>query len=331
MRSTRHRLQAAVLPGFALLLAFPARNIRAQQIVGSVVDSAGSPIEAAEVSVPDLGRHVLTKTDGTFRVEGLAPGTWAVSVRKIGFLPQSRRVLVGGSNGEVNFRLQRTLAVLPPLVTAASRLGLAGIVLDTAGEPVRTARVRVLSTGHSAETDSAGGFWIQVESGSYMVAISKPGFAQRLASVTIPPDSGRRIEVWLRSAVAVPVREAWNVEDMRERLSFIPPSRRVLYTTESLKKQHIETVFDAVNRLSSRFNLKVPISPNCLVVVDGGPRVTSLGSLTSDQVEAVEVYRRYSNNTATSQGARFVQRSNTDDATKGNVGLTCLGVYVWLR
>jgi hypothetical protein len=240
-------------------------------------------------------------------------------------------VLVDSGTAVVRFRLSHTIAVLPPLVTAASQLGLGGTVFDTAGKPVNHARVRVLATGHSAETDSSGSFWLQVESGSYMVAVGKSGFAQRLASVTIPADSGRRIEVWLRPAVSIPVREAWNIEDMRERLAFVPPSRRVLYTTESLAKQHITTVFDAVNRLSSRFDLKYPISPNCLVVVNGGPEVRSLGSLMTDQVESIEVYLRYRNNTATSQGARFVQRSNTDDATKGNVGLTCLGVYVWLR
>lgn len=314
--------------GIAVTFAISAK---AQGTVsGIVVDSAGRPLEAVEVRLVELNRRAFSMANGSFRFENVGPGRWAIAVRRIGFLPQQQLALVD-SGPALTFRLIPTVAVLPPLVTAASQLGLGGTVVDTAGNAVRGARVRILGTGHSAETDSAGRFWVSVPAGSYMVAVSKDKFAQRLAGVTIPTDSGRRIAVWLRAATPVLVREAWNVEDMRERLAFVPQSRRFLYTRESMEAQEIKDVFDAVRRLASRFDLRKPLHPDCMVVVDGGPAVERLGSLRADQIELVEVYQRYSNNTATSRGARFNQRSNTDDAIRMNRGLTCLGVYVWLR
>ena len=300
-------------------------------VSGVVLDSAGKPIDRAEVTLEEGKRSAYTRVDGSFRFENVSLGPASISVRRIGFIPQQRRLTIDTGATVANFRLIPTAAVLPTLVTAASQLGLGGIVVDTAGQPVPGARVRVLATSHKAETDSAGTFWMKVPTGHYMVAVAKDNFAQRLASVTIPPDSGRRINVWLRPAVAVPVRQAWNVEDMRERLAFVKPQNRYFYTRAMLEEKGITDIFDAVNRLSTRFDLRVPISSNCTVVIDGGPNIESLGVLRTNQVESVEVYRAYSTNTATSRGARFKQMSNTDEATRANRGLSCLGVYVWLR
>jgi hypothetical protein len=321
---------------FATLLmsAAPMTRLVAQgpgSVVGTVVDSAGKPVEGVEVTVAEGRRRVYTRPDGSFRIDNVAAAVASVSVRRIGYLPQQRRVTLDSAATVVNFRLMPTAAVLPTLTTAASQLGLSGTVVDTAGRPVAGARVRVLATSHRVDTDSAGAFWMPVPSGSYMVAVAKDKFAQRLASVTIPADSGRSINVWLRPAVTIPVRQAWNVEDMRERLAFIPPQRRFFYTREMLEQKGITDIFDAVNRLSSRFDLRVPLNPECLVVIDGGPDFAVLSSLHTDQVESVEVYRVYPTNSATSRGARFNQRSNTEDARRGNVGISCIGVYVWLR
>ena len=331
--TTSARLAFAVLA--ASLMGASRAGAQSGAISGVVADSAGKPLVGVEVNLPELKRRTHTTESGSFRFDRVDRGTWNVSVRRIGFLPESRRVAVDSAEIALGFRLVPTAAVLPSLVTAASQLGLSGTVVDTAGNPVRGARVRVLSTGKSAETDSAGAFWIGVPSGGYMVAVSKDKYAQRLTSVTIPPDSGRRIAVWLRPAVAIPVREAHNVDDLRERLSFVIPQRRVTYTREMLEKEGIVEIFDAVNRTGSRFGAKLPIGPDCMVVLNGGPAMEVLGALRTDQVEFVEVYRSFPTNTATSQGARFGQLSNTDEARKINQAMslvvTCLGVYVWLR
>jgi hypothetical protein len=59
------------------------------RLYGVVRDSAGAPIQMADVGIVELRK--LTKTDdvGVFRFEGLPVGTVEVSIRRLGFQPLS--------------------------------------------------------------------------------------------------------------------------------------------------------------------------------------------------------------------------------------------------
>jgi hypothetical protein len=313
---------------------------------GRVVDTAGKPLEGVEVALTDLRRRALSNSAGAFRIDSVPRGQWVVRVRKIGYAAETRTVDVDSTNAPVEFRLVETVRKLVPIVTSASRLGLAGIVNDPAGKPVEKARVRVLGTGLETMTDSAGAFWIPAPAGNFMVAVGKKAFAERLAGVSIPRDSGRQVTIWLKPATAIPVREAWKIEDFRERLAWTQrPSQRLnqsFLTRDALEKEGYEWIYDVVQDFWLRQGRQGFVSQECALVVDGGPGIVSLGGLLVDDIESIEIYSQWPKAMATVAaaaprksslpGGQFVEADNTRYAKMKNGGVgRCLAVYVWLR
>lgn len=81
-----------------LLLA--SGNASAQtRLTGVVRDTAGHPIAGAEISVQGAARSASTSQRGTFELAGLRAGPADVSVRRLGYAPQSMIVkIVDGEN-----------------------------------------------------------------------------------------------------------------------------------------------------------------------------------------------------------------------------------------
>ena len=91
-RAWRGWAVAAALLAAPLLAAPLAAPLAAQQttgaIAGSVVSAAGVPVGGANVEASSSGgavRQVVSRDDGSFRMESLLPGPYVVSVRRIGF------------------------------------------------------------------------------------------------------------------------------------------------------------------------------------------------------------------------------------------------------
>src|SRR5689334_18890432 len=61
-------------------------------LVGVVSDTAGVPIDSAEIFISALKRRVMSAADGRFRFDDIKPGTYDVSARRLGYLPQVRNV-----------------------------------------------------------------------------------------------------------------------------------------------------------------------------------------------------------------------------------------------
>ena len=72
----------------AMLWSLPASAQR-RTLNGIVRDSAGEPIAEADVSIPSA--HLLTRTDnaGAFALKRVEPGQVELSVRRLGYVPQS--------------------------------------------------------------------------------------------------------------------------------------------------------------------------------------------------------------------------------------------------
>src|SRR5688572_2846657 len=98
--ATMARVFRAMLPlAFILSFAPPAAAAQDQgstQLTITVSDPSGARVaEAAVVFMrPTDERTVVTGTDGTATVRGLATGAWTVEVVKQGFLTRQRRVVV---------------------------------------------------------------------------------------------------------------------------------------------------------------------------------------------------------------------------------------------
>jgi hypothetical protein len=113
-----------------LLLAAAAPLADAQSraaLVGSVRDSAGSPLSLAQLSVG--AARTVTDTAGRFMLTGLAAGVASVTARRLGFSPVNMKVeLAEGRTDSVHIVLAELPAHLPGLaadVEARERMLLA--------------------------------------------------------------------------------------------------------------------------------------------------------------------------------------------------------------
>jgi hypothetical protein len=315
-------------------------------MIGVVRDTAGNVIPGAEIIIPGYARKLYSDGEGTFRFDDVPRGKHKMRARKIGYAPQIREFTLGDEGGIAEFELLPIARALPTMVTSVDRLGISGVVGDTAFEGIPAAAVRLMANGKEASTDSLGSFYIPAEPGKYMLRISKPGFMDKVVSVTVPRDSGRRITAWLQPRIRMPVREAHNIDDLQSRLAWTKPSDALYFTHDDLVKLGIEWVYDAVQMAWSR-DIRPPrkekYSRDCMVVVNGGPSIADLSFLTADEVESVEVYvngaaaRGTPGTVSLGPRGRSVAKasdtySNLDRYAIENGARICpRAVYVWLR
>jgi hypothetical protein len=61
----------------------------------------GAPLVGANVTIPSLGISTGTYKTGAFHMKGVAPGTYALRIRAIGFSPRAEMITVGRNHGIV--------------------------------------------------------------------------------------------------------------------------------------------------------------------------------------------------------------------------------------
>ncbi len=314
--------------------------------VGVVKDTLALTLEGVEVSIPELKKRTLTKDDGTFRFDGVSRGKYSVRARKFGYAPQVREFTIGKDGGLGEFELMPLARALPPIVSSAARGGLSGTIADTSYAAVPGATVMIKSKALHIETDSLGAFFLPAPPGQYIVSIRKEGYTTKVATVTIPEDSGRHLAVALMPAVDVPVRERNNVADFEDRQTWRNKLFQPFFTHEDLQAMGIEWIHDVLNIGGGE-----QYDADCEVIVNGGPKSIDVSKLTIDDVEAVEVYgsRRFQpvavgsmvvksigkaptvRRSAPNNTARPLPITNANEAGWANVGKRCPIAYVWLR
>ncbi len=299
-------------------------------LVGIVRDTIGNPVDSVELVIASAKRHAMTGPDGLFRFDDLKPGSYQIVARKLGFYPQVQSAKLEDNGGVVSFAMIQGVRALPPIVTSAARGGLSGVIGDTAYNIVEGAQVAVIASDHRALSDSMGRFFIDLKPGKYMVNVTRPGYASRLVSVTIPDDSGRRMTVWLTpSNRGQNARDAFAYDGLARRLAVRNPVFSNIYTREDINKLGIEDGAQ-LSRLGSNSQFGPP-DDECQAFVDGGPLTLPLWAIDAADVEAMETYSPKPNTgNVTSISGRGGAGSNRSNA---QVQSPCKGVrvYVWLR
>ncbi len=87
-----------------LLYSIPSSAALRASLYGRITDTAGIPLPGAIIELPELHTGDVTDTGGYFHISELPSGRFLVSVRLLGFAPQSRYVNLQG-------RTQLTLAL----------------------------------------------------------------------------------------------------------------------------------------------------------------------------------------------------------------------------
>jgi hypothetical protein len=310
----------------------PPQAARPRTIVGIVTDTLGNAVDSVDVMVGSLKRHALTTSDGTFRFDDIKPGTYDVSARKLGFFPQLRAVRVGDAGGTLAFELVRTTYALPPVVTTAARIGLSGVVGDTAYNVIADAEITVLATDRHARSDSTGAFYLPVKPGRHIVRVTRPGYAPHMVSVTIPPDSGRRIIVWLTPSDRRGAgRELLMMDSLNDRLIKMNPVWSKIYTREDIMKTGITEISQLATVGAGK-----RVDERCIAIVDGGPRRVPIWTFSPADLEMMEVYTAPPpRETIAKQTARIFGRGGPDRRGMASATMSdadCgAAIYVWLR
>lgn len=159
---------------------------RAAKVSGTVVDSAsGDPLSGARVTVgeiaSDIAPRAFSEFDGTFELDGVAPGSAVMTVHRSGYAPELLRV-------DAELDAPKTVEIK----MSASR-EVAGRVTDDDGKPlnrvfVRATKWRELETlGLQAVTDADGQFaFIDAPADAFEVSLYLAGY-KPLTEQTVTP------------------------------------------------------------------------------------------------------------------------------------------------
>ena len=108
-------LASSSLFGSAVGAQSPAPSLH-----GRIVDSAGTPLSDARVSLPAVGRAVVTRADGRFAFAALAPGAYTLSVVRVGMAPHVERVVAGGMAAGIEVRMRAVRVQLDAVQVTAT-------------------------------------------------------------------------------------------------------------------------------------------------------------------------------------------------------------------
>jgi protocatechuate 3,4-dioxygenase beta subunit len=144
------------------------RVVYGAQLVGTVVDSTGSPAPNARVAIESFPRRWETRTDahGRFRFQGMWPGSYGIEAT-IG-REASRRLRI---DLVADRRLDVELTTVPSTVE--------GTVVDSKGRPAAGVAIDMRNqldlTSRSARTDASGHFEITAPNGEYWTRLITHG------------------------------------------------------------------------------------------------------------------------------------------------------------
>jgi len=137
------------------------------------------------------GGFPQTAWDGRFRVTGVAPGRYRLSIHSRSGISQSQEIDVSGDR-EINFDI--------------STGSLTGEILSTAGQPVAGALVALAGdppggAGSVLRSDEQGHFEVRhLVAGSYRVTIQKEGFAPAESRAVVTPGGTVQVQIVLNEA-----------------------------------------------------------------------------------------------------------------------------------
>lgn len=104
----------------ALAVLAAALLANGDTLAGSVRDRDGRSVAGAVVALPELHRATRSDADGRFRLAGIPPGRYTLTVRAPGFAALAREVAVAGATA-LDLVLERTALVMEPVTVTAAR------------------------------------------------------------------------------------------------------------------------------------------------------------------------------------------------------------------
>jgi hypothetical protein len=184
----------------------PRPIIAGGSLSGVVTDVRGVPLPGVAVQL--LAESAETRTDsaGRFELRDIAPGNHTALFRRIGYRSVEYRWVVRPGAGvqvavamtPVPQQLDRVVVEAPGASRRRGTSSIGGSVVDSAGAPLGDADVRLLGSGLSTLTDSAGRFEFQMlAAGSYIVRARRRGLRAGTYVMQIADEDSRGITLKL--------------------------------------------------------------------------------------------------------------------------------------
>jgi len=162
-------------------------GVRAQgtgEIRTRVLDESGAPVRDVQVELVPGSRRALSEDDGALVFTQVAPGSYTLQIRRIGYRPQSVRVDVAA---RASAAPAITLVAIPTVLDSirvfeqANGLRYTGTVLDERSAPVEGAVVMVPGKARELRTDASGRFSVEgFGAGTVLARVRKIGYAPQL-------------------------------------------------------------------------------------------------------------------------------------------------------
>lgn len=231
MLSSKLLRLAALLLGLAhtsgAQSARPADSTRAGLVAGVLRTRDGAPIASARVQLVELQRQIVTGADGAFRFAAVPPGTYRLSVMRIGYAPALHVVRVGPLLEPLLLTMDEGQVELSAVQVSASPsattpLSAPQAMATLGGEPLRQAQGR--SLGETLEPVAG------VRSISMTTGIGKPVIRGLSSQRVITLDNGQRVESQQWGTDHAPNLETRDAE----RIEIIKGPASVLYGSDAL-------------------------------------------------------------------------------------------------
>lgn len=121
------------------------------QLEGSLRSQSGEPVSGAQISVvdptTDAARTTRSTGAGQFRVLGLAPGRYAVTVRALGYAPATQQVeLLIGQRANLLFTLDKSATELASVMVTSEHMTNVEVQRTSVSAPVVRAQIENLPT-----------------------------------------------------------------------------------------------------------------------------------------------------------------------------------------
>jgi hypothetical protein len=299
---------------------------QAPRIVRGVVrdSSTNQPLAGALVDLrsPTLRLTDRTDEEGNFRLRGVTPGSYQLSALRIGYAETRTAVDVGARDLELAISMRpiaQRLDAFRVRGDISAIYGMVGTLPDLL--PLGGARVQVIGAQKEITTDSTGGFFIPVsEPGTYMVRMTREGYAERFFPIEVPRgravDGSRMLDPGVAPAKGMDVLYV----DLDQRLRNRATGSSAIISGAEIRRTGNQLI-DAM-RNSQTFTARgLRFDSTACLFVNGLPRPgSSIDMFRPEEIESAEVYAY--GGTGTGDRTRSLERAWPSGAPCGPTGYT---------